>query len=81
MMDPEKIRRRVSKIPSADLLLWADNAASGMQRHLDDFRRTPIEDHLGEIKLAALTMDAVVDELATRLKQAREQLDSGDHEE
>lgn len=76
MMDPEKIRRRVAKISTEDLLMWADNAASGMQRQLDDFRRAPAEDHLGEIKLAALSMDVVADELASRLKQAREHLDS-----
>ena len=55
-MDLEKIKARVAKIPTDDLMMWADNAASGMQRHLDDYRRSPDEAYLGEISLAALTM-------------------------
>jgi hypothetical protein len=81
MISPEKIRRRVARITTDDLLMWADNAASGIQRQLDDFRREPDEAHLGEIKLAALSLDAVTDELALRMKQARELIDSGDHNE
>lgn len=81
MMDPEKIRKRVAKIVTDDLLMWADNAASGIQRQLDDFRREPDEAHLGEIKLAALSLDAVADELALRLKQAREVVDAYHHDE
>lgn len=73
-LDPEKIRKRVARLTTDDLMLWADNAATGMQRYLDDFRRNPDEAFLGEVKLAALSMDAVVDELALRLKQHREQL-------
>jgi hypothetical protein len=66
-----RIARRVAKMTTDDLMLWADNAASGMQRQLDDFRRHPAEDHLAEIKLAALSMDAVVDELGIRLAQSK----------
>lgn len=80
-LDPEKIRKRVARQTTDDLLTWANVAAAGMQRQLDDFRRAPDESHLGEIKLAALTMDVVCDELATRLQQAREQLDSSEDDE
>lgn len=70
-MSPEemlaRIRRRVAKMPAEDLMLWAENAASGMMRHLDDFRRAPDVAHLAEIRLAAVSMDAVVEELAKRL--------------
>lgn len=69
-----RMTRRVARSTSDDLLFWADNAASGMQRQLDDFRRSPDEAHLAEISLAARTMLAVVDELALRMKQAREAL-------
>ena len=75
-LDPEKIRKRVARISTDDLFLWADNAAAGMMRQLDDFRRNPDESHLAEVKLASLTMDLVCDELGVRLKQAQEQLDS-----
>lgn len=75
IQDPEKIRRRVARMDTEDLLTWANSAAGGMQRQLDDFRRAPAEDHLGEIKIATLTMDFVIDELAVRLKQAQESVD------
>lgn len=73
-LDPEKIKARIARMQSADLLLWAENAATGMQRYLDDFRRNPDEAYLGEIKLAAISMDFVVDEMAARLQRNREQL-------
>lgn len=81
IQDPEKIRRRVARMDTDDLRSWANSAAVGMQRQLDDFFRSPAEDHLGEIKIATLTMDFVVDELAVRLKQAQESLDEDEHPE
>jgi hypothetical protein len=74
LLDPGKIRSRVARMTTDDLMLWADNAATGMQRYLDDFRRHPDEAFLGEVKLAALSMDVVVDELSIRLRQQQEQL-------
>lgn len=68
-----RIKRRVEGSDSASLLQWLDMAASGVQRHLDDFRREPDEAHLAEIKLAALTMDAVADELGVRVRQMNQQ--------
>ena len=59
-----------------DLMSWADTATYGMQRQLDDFRRKPDEAHLAEIKLAALSMDAVADELSLRLRQQRDTMAS-----
>lgn len=81
MIDLEKIQRRVAKTNTDDLLMWADNAASGIQRQLDDFRRSPDEAHLAEIKLAAVSMDCVADELGIRLRQHRESLDESEHAE
>lgn len=80
-LDPEKVKRRISKLSTSELMDWADVAASGIMRHLDDFRRTPDEAHLGEISLAAATMGYVVDELAAKLRKARESLDSASHAE
>lgn len=75
-MSPEemlaRLKRRVEKMDSTDLMSWLDMAASGVQRQLDDFRRKPAEDHLAEIKLAALSMDAVADELGVRLRQLQQ---------
>lgn len=73
-MDRAKLEARVQGQKTDDLLIWADTAASGMQRYLDDFRRTGDVACLAEVKLAALTMDAVVDEVAIRMEQYRAQL-------
>jgi len=79
VIDPEKIRRRVAGLDTENLLMWADNAASGIQRQLDDYRRKPDEAHLAEIKLAAVSMDFVVDELAERLRKEQKPLDESGH--
>lgn len=75
-MTPEQMAARMTKrvqgMDSSALLEWADLAAMGMQRQLDDFRRNPDEAHLGEINVALLGMGAVIDELALRMRQARE---------
>lgn len=55
-----------------DLMSWADSATYGMQRQFDDFRKSPDDAHLAEIKLAALSIDAVADELGVRLAQSRQ---------
>lgn len=67
-----RIKTRVEKMSTDDLMSWADTALYGMQRQLDDFRRDPDEAHLAEIKLAALSMDAVADELGVRLNQGKQ---------
>lgn len=80
-LDPDRIRRRLASLDKAGMLVWADAAVSGMMRHLDDFRRTADEQHLGEISLAAAILGLMVDELAERERQARKLLDSGSHPE
>ena len=65
-----RINRRVAMMSTDDLMSWADTATYGMQRQFDDFRKNPDEAHLAEIKLAALSIDAVADELGVRLAQA-----------
>jgi hypothetical protein len=65
-----RVAKRVMMMDSSALMEWADLAAAGMQRQLDDFRRSPDESHLGEIQVALIGMGAVVDELGIRLQQA-----------
>lgn len=67
-----RVKNRVEKMDTTDLMSWLDMAASGVQRQLDDFRKNPDEAHLAEIKLAALSMDAVADELGVRLRQMQQ---------
>lgn len=66
-----RLRKRVAGMTTDDLMSWADTATYGMQRQFDDFRKAPDEAHLAEIKLAALSIDALADELGVRLAQAR----------
>lgn len=82
-MNPERIKKRIASLNTSELLDWANLAVSGMMRHLDDFRRSPDEAHLGEVSLAAVTMGFVCDELAerTRARKAKEQVDSASHGE
>ncbi len=61
----------MEKLPTDDLMTWADLAASGMQRYLDDFRRTKDEAFVGEVTLAAVSMEIVVDVLSERLARER----------
>lgn len=64
-----RLTKRVKMMTTDDLMSWAETAAMGMGRHIDDFRRNPVMDHLAEIRLAAVSMDAVVGELADRLPE------------
>jgi hypothetical protein len=72
-----RVKTRVQKMDTSMLLEWASLAASGMQRQIDDFRRSPDEAHLAEVNVALISMGAVVDELAVRLKQQQDSCASG----
>lgn len=74
-----RLRNRVAKMDTNDLMVWADVAAMGIQRQLDDFRKKPDERHLSEIHLATISMDAVCEELGIRMAQAKKLLDPGRH--
>ena len=80
-MNPERIKRRIASLSTPELMDWANLAVSGMMKHLDDFRRSPDETHLGEVSLAAVTLGYVVDDLAERTRNARPALDSRGHGE
>lgn len=67
-----RLAKRVARMTTDDLMSWADSATYGMQRQFDDFRKSPDDAHLAEIKLAALSIDAVADELGVRLAQSRQ---------
>lgn len=80
MTDPEelarRLRKRVEGMDTNSLRMWADAAVMGMQRHMDEFFRTPDEAHLAEISLACTSMHAVVDELQVRFRQMRDSMPS-----
>lgn len=67
------IRKRVAKISTTDLLMWAEQALAGGLRYLDDFRKDPDLAYLGEIQTALIALGAVVDELTLRVEAQREE--------
>jgi len=62
----EKVSKRVKKIPTADLSLWAEQAISELGRTLVAFEKTRSEDILNEALLGAEAVHAVIDELHSR---------------
>jgi hypothetical protein len=66
-----RLAKRVKRMSTDDLMLWAETATAGMMRQLDDFRHSPDQAHLAEIRLAAVSMDAVCEEISIRLEQSK----------
>jgi len=62
----EKVYKRVKKIPTADLSLWAEQAISELGRTLSTFEKSRSEDMLKEALLGAEAVHAVIDELFNR---------------
>lgn len=58
--------RRVRKLPTTELLNWADSAGSGMARGFQDYREHGDLMSLEEIGLGLITLHAVVLELKAR---------------
>lgn len=63
----ERVRARVRKIATPDLLLWADQAIFGLGRHLSEFQRHGSEADLEEARIAATALKAVLDDLSRRV--------------
>lgn len=68
----ERAKRRIARMSRAELLDWADTAIAGMQRHLEEYRRTRDEAHMGELEIAETNLCLVLFELMDRQKQARD---------
>lgn len=62
----ETAKRRVRKISTSELLEWADVASSAMGRGFSDYRSQDRVESLEEIRLATVTMAALVEELKAR---------------
>lgn len=62
----ERARRRVTKITTPDLLLWADQALFGLGRDLDTFRRSGDLASLTEALEASVALRAVLEEVTRR---------------
>jgi hypothetical protein len=62
----EKIARRVSKIPTFDLLNWADQSLYELGRLLGIYQRTNTKEALKELVIGAEAFHAVIEEINKR---------------
>jgi hypothetical protein len=58
--EEERIRRRLSRLSTTEILDWADQAGSGIARALSDFRRTQDPVALLEAEKGARTLQTVM---------------------
>jgi hypothetical protein len=63
---PEKISKRVSRIPSADLITWADQTLYELGRLISIYQRVRTPEALNELVISAEAFHAVVEELNKR---------------
>lgn len=63
----EKIAKRVKKIPTGELILWIDQAMYDLGRCINQFEKTKNTDVLKEALTGAEAINAVVDELHSRM--------------
>lgn len=62
----EKIQKRVSAIPTADLEMWADQSLYDLGRCLSLYQKNREKVYLDEARLGAEAMHAVIEELYKR---------------
>lgn len=63
----EKIAKRVSRIPTGELAMWAEQAMSELGRCLSSYERTRDQLYLEEALNGAEAMHAVIDEYHRRM--------------
>lgn len=63
----EKVARRVSKIPTGELILWADQSLFDLGRCLSNYEKNKDKIYLEEALLGAEAVHAVVNELHIRM--------------
>jgi hypothetical protein len=61
-----KASKRVHKLPSDELCMWSDNAASAMMRAFEDYLKHEDESSLDEIHEGVISLQAIVLELKER---------------
>lgn len=67
----EKVTRRVSRLPEAELLDWADVVGSGIARTLREYQRSHEPELLEEAREAISALQGVIDTLADRELRAK----------
>ena len=67
----EKVAKRVSRIPTGELEMWADNAIYEVGRCLSLYQKNRDPGYLNELLNGAEALHAVVDELNTRMTSVK----------
>lgn len=63
----EKVARRVSKIPNHELLLWAEQSLSEINRCISAYQRNGEDFYMHEALLGAEALHAVINEYRNRV--------------
>ena len=63
----EKVAKRVSRIPTAELEMWTDQAIYEVGRCLSGYQKTREDVYLNEARQGAEALHAVVEELYKRM--------------
>jgi len=61
-----RAKKWVERLPTSEILMWADTAGAGISRALSDFQREGNRDSLEDAYTGILTMLGVVEELRDR---------------
>jgi hypothetical protein len=76
-MTPEeraaRTKRRIAGLSDREEMEWLDAALSGMQHHLDEYRRSGELAHLGEMVIASTPIGAVLDDMVKRHEARRQE--------
>jgi hypothetical protein len=62
----DKVAKRLVRLPSADVLNWADSVGSGVAKALDDYRKQGSPESLAEARQGAQSLLGVLDVLDRR---------------
>lgn len=67
-LDPvrEKVAKRLDRLPTVDVLNWADSVGSGLAKALDDYRKQASPESLLEAHRGAQSLLGVLDVLSKR---------------
>jgi hypothetical protein len=68
VVDPvrAKVAKRLDRLPSGDVLDWADSVGSGLAKALDDYRKQATPESLLEAHRGAQSLLGVLDVLSKR---------------
>lgn len=64
---PEKLARRVSKLSTADLLLWAEQSLSETNRNFSLLQSSGNDQYISDLLMGAEALNALISEYKRRL--------------